>query len=113
MLIPQLQRAEEELERSVTSGSPDLVITWINHWRWQASELRGHFRILAPADRQLSKLVQASVTASTLAKKSITNGDDVDLIRVTKRLRDAIAGVINELGEAKVYYTSLAGDDSE
>ncbi|GAA2738851.1 hypothetical protein [Actinocorallia aurantiaca] len=98
VLIPQLQRAEEELEKAIAQNSKEFAIVWLTTWRWQAGQLRGHLKIASPADRKLLKLIQESVTSAAIAKNELVGSSANNLVTKTKKVREAIAGVTNELG---------------
>ena len=98
VLIPQLQRAEGELERAINQGSKDLVINWLAEWRWQASQLRGHLKIASPSDRRLLKLIQDSVVSAATTKTGLVGITIGDLSMESQKALAAIANVTNELG---------------
>lgn len=98
VLIPQLQRVEEELERAVQTDSADLIITWLSNWRWQAGQVRGLLSKSSSENRKILKSLQSSIAISAKAKSDIIDGTVEELAISTKAVRDAIAEVTNELG---------------
>lgn len=111
VLIPQLQRTEEELERAVRSGYSDIAMSWLGTWRWQAGQLRGLINV-ASTDRAVLRAIQASVVAAAEAKTELVGSIGVDLVIATKDVRTAIAAVTNQLGELAVVQGMQMGQDS-
>lgn len=97
ILLTQLQRTEEDLERAVEAGSAELFVSWSNTWRWQAGQLRGHLQNL-DTDHEILKLIQNSVAVVSVAKRNVKPGDSKELQKTTKRALEAVAAVTNELG---------------
>lgn len=107
ILLPQLQRVEEQIDRAVETRSVELVLSWSNAWRWQASQLSGHIDVVASSRPQLPQLLQASVMAASTAKTALVGSSTPpDIARATKRMRDAIMAVTSELGALTVHYSS-------
>jgi hypothetical protein len=102
LLIPQLQRAEEELDRAVETGQQNLVLLWLATWRWQAGQLRGLLKVAAPDERTILRSIQESIVATVDLKNSLLGIPGSDLIAATKEAREAIAAVTNGLGELAV-----------
>jgi hypothetical protein len=98
ILIPQLQRVEEELERAVRAESDDLVVTWLSNWRWQAGQVRGLLAQASPQNRKVLSSLQSSIAMAAQVKSAIIDGPLEELPIITKAARDAIADVTNELG---------------
>jgi hypothetical protein len=101
VLIPQLQRTEEELERAVRSGHHDIALSWLGTWRWQAGQLRGLINVTS-TERDTLKSIQESVVAAADAKAELIASAEADLVIATQDVRTAIAAVTNELGELAV-----------
>jgi hypothetical protein len=102
VLIPQLQRVEDELERAIHSGHQELALTWIGTWRWQAGQLRGLIQVTAPTNRKMLKAIQTSMVAASDAKASLVSEKTIDLAAETKGVMSAIAAVTVDLGEIAV-----------
>ena len=99
LLVPQLQRTEEELERAIGNKQQDLVVSWLTIWRWQAGQLRGLLKVAAPTERDIMKAIQKSMVASAELKTDLVGIKSNDLAVATKEVRIAIAAVTNGLGE--------------
>ena len=112
LLIPQLQKAEEELERAVTGDSTSAVIYWLGIWRWHGSQLRGYLSITLPSDRKILKLLQSSLTVAGATKNQLVGPDAHELAKETKAVRDAIVLVTTELGALAASQSSEIGDSS-
>jgi hypothetical protein len=110
LLIPQLQKAEEELERAVTEQSLATVIYWLGAWRWQASQLRAYLSMTASGDRKVLKLIQNSLATAGNTKTRLVGNSAADLIKETIGVRDAIALVTTELGALAASQSSEVGD---
>jgi hypothetical protein len=110
LLIPQLQKAEEELERAVTERSLSASIYWLSAWRWQAGLLRAYLSITAPSDRKVLKLIQSSLTIAGSTKNGLVGNISADLIKDTLAVRDAIVLVTTELGALAATQSSEVGD---
>lgn len=108
VLLPQLQRVEEQIERAVDSGSTELFIAWANVWRWQASQFRGYLELAEVDSKTLSEHIQKSVTLVTVAKSSLVGNSSVDLVKATKKALESIAVVTSELGALAALYGSKA-----
>src|SRR6266571_3879160 len=99
ILIPQLQRVEEELERAVRIDSADMVLSWLGNWRWQAGQARGLLAIASPGNRGILKALQSSLAAAAIVRSHlIDSSDDDSLAAMTRPARDAITNVTNQLG---------------
>ncbi|MFI7447896.1 hypothetical protein ACIBQX_10400 [Nonomuraea sp. NPDC049714] len=99
MLIPQLQRIEEELDRAVHVSSLELTMAWLTSWRWQAGQVRGYLSVVSVTDKKVMKVLQSSVMKASVAKTDLIDGaEGLDLVLATKTAREAIAAVTNELG---------------
>ncbi|MFE9743629.1 hypothetical protein ACFYOT_01865 [Saccharothrix saharensis] len=107
-LLPQLQRIEEQMERAVSSNSVELFLAWSNTWRFQAGELKGHLEMLAPGNEQLPTLIQKSVGLAGYMKTALDDKREVDLRKVTRKTREAVAAVTNELGSLVAVYGAAA-----
>jgi hypothetical protein len=99
LLIPQLYRTEEELERAIGDGQPGLMLSWLAIWRWQASQLRGLLKVTAPDERGILKAIQKSMVATADLKTEMLGIKSNDLVDATKEVRTTIAAVTNGLGE--------------
>jgi hypothetical protein len=114
MLIPQLQRVEEELERAVRTQSEDSVVTWLSSWRWQAGQVRGFLAEASPHNKQVLSALQSSIAMAAQVKSAIIDGPLEDLPIITKAARDAIADVTNELGAlAAMQGARIGASDNE
>ncbi|MEU1604127.1 hypothetical protein [Micromonospora matsumotoense] len=110
VLIPQLQRVEEELDRAVRDASKPVVISSLQAWRWQAGQVRGLLQVGKLAKRDLLVDIQDSVSAASQAQSELTgSGGELSLAVATKDARDAIAKVTNELGAVATVQGIQAG----
>lgn len=107
ILLPQLQRAEEQIDRAIDGRSVDLLIAWANTWRWQASQLNMYLQRERVTSTTLPPLLQASVLAAARIKQGLDNTSQIAWSRTTKRLSDAVTAVTNELGGLAVEYVEL------
>ena len=110
VLIPQLQRVEEELERSVQIDSGDLAVTWLSNWRWQAGQVRGLLGKPTSENKRLLKALQSSISISAKVKSDIIDGTMDELTIATKVAREAIADVTSELGTLAATQGMQMGD---
>ncbi|WP_141725409.1 hypothetical protein [Micromonospora pallida] len=97
VLIPQLQRTEEELERAVLAKSKPLIRSHLQSWRWQAGQMRGLLKFGGLAGDDLLTDIQISVSGASEIASELVGSIDVDLAELTKPVREAIARVTNEL----------------
>lgn len=110
VLIPQLQRVEEDLDRAVRDGSEQVVISSLQAWRWQAGQVRGLLEVGRLASRELLVDIQDSVSAASQAQIELAgSGGELSLAIATKDARDAIAKVTNELGAVATVQGIRAG----
>ncbi|MEU6010225.1 hypothetical protein [Streptomyces sp. NPDC047453] len=98
VLLPQLHRAEEQLERSVRDRSLDLTISWLSTWRWQAGQVRGLLDDADPSQREMIISLQASISAAASAKSKLIEVDSPDIVAITKTARQSVGKVISALG---------------
>jgi hypothetical protein len=98
MLIPQLQRVEDELERAVQIESAELAITWLSSWRWQAGQVRGFLGRSSAENKRILRALQSSISMAAQVKSAIIDGSPDDLASITRSARKAIADVTNEIG---------------
>jgi hypothetical protein len=105
VLLPQLTRAESELDDAVAQGSQDGVVRGLSAWRWQAGQMRG-FLATDEGDRtELLEAIQLSVTLASEAKSRVLNGGD--LLKVTAQARAAISSVTGEAGTLTGQYLQI------
>ncbi|WP_159024449.1 hypothetical protein [Streptomyces scabiei] len=98
VLLPQLHRAEEQLERAVRDGSVELTISWLSTWRWQAGQMRGLLNELDPLQREIAVALQASISSATSAKEKLISNSNPDVVSATRSVRAAMGKVTGELG---------------
>lgn len=98
VLLPQLHRAEEQLERAVRDGSVELTISWLSTWRWQASQMRGLLDESDPPQREIAVSLQASISSATSAKEKLISNSAPDVVTSTRSVRTAMGKVTGELG---------------
>lgn len=113
VLLPQLQRTEEELERAINLDSRDLCATWLNTWRWQAGQLKGHLRRITTDTATLETTIQASVVASANAKNNLMGPEPGDLKKSTSTARRSIAAVTSEIGDLLADNITTGLEDSK
>jgi hypothetical protein len=111
ILIPQLQRVEEELDRAIQIGSDDLAMTCLANWRWQAGQVRGYLSRTSKGNRQIISSLQSSIAMAAQVKSAIIDSSAADLADITKSARDAIADVTNELGMLAAVQGTSIGDE--
>lgn len=110
VLIPQMQRVEEELEQAVRDKSVDLTISWLSTWRWQAGQARGFLNSSSTDQQKMLDDLQSSVTAARGAKsKLIETTGPPDVVACTKQVRQAIGRVTGELGTLAASYGIQVG----
>ena len=106
VLIPQLQRIDEQIEAAIEAHSPDLLTAWANTWRWQASQLNQYLQTEPlPSAVDLPQQLQASVLAAANVKQGLKNA--TAWTRRTKRLSETVTAVTNNLGALAVQYAEL------
>lgn len=113
LLIPQLHRTEEELERAIGGGHQDLVLSWLSTWRWQAGQLRGLLKVAAPNERGVLKSIQESIVISMDLRNELLGIANGDLIAATKAVRTSISAVTNGLGELAILQGMQIGQKSD
>ncbi|MFE6409034.1 hypothetical protein ACFVOR_19145 [Streptomyces sp. NPDC057837] len=109
VLIPQMQRVEEELEQAVREKSIDLTISWLSTWRWQAGQARGFLNTSNADELQLLDDLQTSVTAARNAKSRLIETGAPDVVKSTKQALQAIGRVTGELGSLAASYGMQLG----
>ncbi|MGW1128551.1 hypothetical protein [Streptomyces sp. NPDC002526] len=109
VLIPQLHRAEEQLERSVRDRSIDLSISWLSTWRWQAGQVRGLLDEENPTEREMVVSLQASIAAAASAKSKLIDTDSPDVVSITRNARQAMSKVTSGLGAMASTYGMQSG----
>ncbi|WP_326561968.1 hypothetical protein [Micromonospora sp. NBC_01796] len=97
VLIPQLQRIEEELERAVLSKSKTLVRSHLQSWRWQAGQMKGLLKAGSLGTDELLIDIQDSISGASEAASQLLSTGDLDLADVTKVARSSMARATNEL----------------
>ncbi|MFD9880593.1 hypothetical protein ACFWZT_03895 [Streptomyces alboflavus] len=103
MLIPQLMRIEDEIDRAVNENDVRLVVSWINTWRWQAGQAKGLLQAAKADDPKVMKSLQASITACGDAKNTLVAGS-ADLVQDSAAARKAISKAAGELGSLAANY---------
>ncbi|MCZ4508306.1 hypothetical protein O3Q52_08835 [Streptomyces sp. ActVer] len=109
VLIPQLHRAEEQLERAVRDQSVDLVLSWLSTWRWQAGQARGLLDEGDQLQRTVIILLQESITSASSAKSKLIDGSTPNVVSATRGARTAVGKVTSELGAMAAIYGLQAG----
>ncbi|MFC8454607.1 hypothetical protein [Kitasatospora sp. NPDC057223] len=103
MLIPQLTRVEDEIDRAVSDGNVRLAISWINTWRWQAGQVKGLLQAAQADDPKIMKALQASIVASGEAKNALLAGSS-DLYADSAVMRRTISRASGELSSLAAIY---------
>ncbi|MEU3319621.1 MULTISPECIES: hypothetical protein [unclassified Streptomyces] len=103
MLIPQLVRIEDEIDRALNGNDVGLVVSWLNTWRWQASQARGFLQAAKADDPKVMKALQASITACGEAKNTLVAGTS-NLVQDSAAARKAISKAVGELGSLAANY---------
>ncbi|MER6035473.1 hypothetical protein ABT133_16380 [Streptomyces sp. NPDC001835] len=109
VLLPQLHRAEEQLERAVRDGSVELTISWLYTWRWQAGQVRGLLDESDPIQREMATSLQASISSATSAKEKLIANSSPDIVTATRTVRAAVGKVTGELGAMASSHGMQAG----
>lgn len=113
MLLPQIQRIEDELERAIQLDQVQLAISWLATWRWQAGQLRGLLPNENNQRRRLHRSLQASISVAAETKiRLLDPAQASDLVAITNAVRAAIAAVTNELGALAVEYGASTEEGS-
>ncbi|MEZ3179931.1 hypothetical protein KYY02_14930 [Streptomyces pimonensis] len=95
-LIHQLIKTEEELDRAVHEGEPRVAISWINTWKWQASQARGLLKASDSDEQKIMRGLQTSIVAAGEAKNILISNPG-DLVADTANVRTSIVKVTGEL----------------
>ncbi|MFC7933549.1 hypothetical protein [Streptomyces cinereoruber] len=96
-LIHQLSKTEEELDQAVSNGETGVAISWINTWKWQASQAKGLIKASNSGEQKVLKALQTSIVAAGEAKNTLIS-NPVDLVSDTASVRAAIVKVTGEIG---------------
>jgi hypothetical protein len=111
ILLPQLQRIEQDLEVAVGNKDVRLIIYHLGNWRWQAGQLRGFLDEDPRASKRLVRAIQQSIALTAETKLDLLERED-ELLKVTRGAREAITAVTGELGGlVSLYSTSSGGSD--
>lgn len=96
VLLPQLQRIENDLTSAARGRNVDLLLHHLDAWRWEAGQLSS---LLVQADRgaKVLPLLQESVTLASVAKKRLLT-DRADLLGSTEQVRDSVSEVTDAFG---------------
>jgi hypothetical protein len=113
VLIPQLHRAEEQLERAVRDQSVDLVLSWLSTWRWQAGQARGLLNENDQLQRDVIISLQESIAAASSAKSKLIDGAAPNVILATRAVRTAVSKVTSELGAMAASYGLQVGANGD
>lgn len=107
VLLPQLQRVENDLDFAVEQGDRKLASFLMSNWRWQAGQLRGFLKD-DPQNRKTLKAIQTSITLAASAKIDVL--DTANPVAKTARpVQDAIAAVTGDLGHLTVKNAKQGG----
>jgi hypothetical protein len=68
VLLPQLQRVEQDLEVAIGNSDIGLVGSYLGTWRWQAGQLRGLLQADATTNKRLLRAIQQSIALAATAK---------------------------------------------
>ncbi|TQS45887.1 hypothetical protein [Cryptosporangium phraense] len=98
ILIPQLQRAESDIEWAIGRADPDSIIHHLGVWRWQASQLKGMAGAAIRRDPGLETSIDDSLDAAALAKVALQNHSG-DVAKKTRGVQLSIAAVTKRIGE--------------
>jgi PIN domain nuclease of toxin-antitoxin system len=96
-LIHQLAKTEEELDQAVRDGESGIAISWINTWKWQASQAKGLIKASNNGEQKVLKALQTSIIAAGEAKNTLISNPS-DLVSDTASVRSAIVKVTGEIG---------------
>ncbi|MFB7430512.1 hypothetical protein ACFCZ5_04135 [Streptomyces microflavus] len=96
-LIHQLGKTEEELDQAVREGESRSAISWINTWKWQASQAKGLIKSSNAEEVKVLRALQTSIVAAGEAKNTLISNPS-DLVSDTANVRSAIVKVTGEIG---------------
>ncbi|MFI7433243.1 hypothetical protein [Micromonospora haikouensis] len=96
LVVPELSRIENDLDRAANSENPDEVRRSLREWREVASDFYGLLDGEAGNHDELMTLVRQSVTLSTVAKGQLISSKQGSVLSATKRVRESIEHVCQE-----------------
>ncbi|WHM33580.1 hypothetical protein OH540_27510 [Streptomyces sp. BPPL-273] len=94
-LSHQLQKTEDELDKAVNDGENKVAITWINTWKWQASQAKGMLKASNNDEQKIQRALQTSIVAAGEAKNTLVSNPS-DLVTDTANVRASIVKVTGE-----------------
>ena len=109
ILVPQLQRVENDLERAVDGDERVLVRYQLEAWRWQASQLRGLVSSAISREHPIIRDLQESVSLASQAKIALTNTTK-PIKAATRALRQSIAAVNDQCATLAAEVSSNPGE---
>ncbi|WP_066364616.1 hypothetical protein [Herbidospora mongoliensis] len=111
MLIPQLLRTEEELDRAVRDSSVELTMVWLTSWKSQASQLRGFLELASLQNNDVMKALQSSVAKATIVRLDLTQqAKGINLVLATRAARESISLVTVELSALAAVQATQIGE---
>ncbi|MER6955766.1 hypothetical protein [Streptomyces sp. NPDC000618] len=108
-LSHQLIKTEDELDKAVNDGEIKVAITWINTWKWQASQAKGMLKASNNDEQKILKALQTSIVAAGEAKNTLVSSP-TDLITDTANVRAAIVKVTGEVSSLAANLGFQIGD---
>lgn len=108
-LIHQLGKTEEELDQAVREGEIKVAISWINTWKWQASQAKGLIKASSSDEQKVLRTLQTSIVAAGQAKNTLIS-NPTDLVSDTASVRGSIVKVTGEIGHLAATLGFQIGD---
>lgn len=105
VLLPQLQRIEQDLEVAIGNDDHRLVVYHLGSWRWQAGQVRHLIEGDPRVKTRVVKAIQQSIALTAQTKLDLLE-DQSDLPGKTRSARESITVVTGELGGLVALYSN-------
>lgn len=104
VLLPQLQRIEDDLDTAIKDKEVKLVLHYLSNWRWQTGQAKQILENESQPNLRAIKAMNKSIALATrtkldiVAAASASSSEGFDLTVITRSLSESIAAVTSEMG---------------
>jgi hypothetical protein len=98
VLLPQLHRVEEQLDRAVRDNSIDLAVAALTSWRWQAGQVRGHLGTTDGVQSLIDALDSSNEICARVKGRLTEANTGGEVAKLTRSARNKISEVNSAIG---------------
>lgn len=118
ILLPQLQRLEDDLDSAIKEGETKLILQYLSAWRWQAGQAKQILEHEPSPNTKAIRSMNKSIALATKTKLDLVaagaSGSGAPaLTTITRPLSEAIAAATSEMGALSQMYARDGGNPDD